>query len=260
MTEEELPHEELPHDELAGDPPAFHRGPPDPHAELSFQMEQGSFLNQASLRNAFSRIQNLEAVVGELLGALAANDTIRAEQVPMAIKAYGHQVDETEDDVAAANRQAGLTPGELMDPGDVSPSTARWPGVVMRSPTYQVAPGEPVDCAARMSVCHAVCCSLQFPLSAEEVEGEKVKWDLGHPYMIRHDTSGYCSHNDAETGGCGVYEDRPEVCRRYSCASDTRIWKDFEGMVLNTEWIADHFANPGRVRMAVHPASSDSAP
>jgi Fe-S-cluster containining protein len=241
------------------DPPAFHRGPADAHVELSYQMEQGSFLNQASLRNVFARVQNLEAVVSELLGALAANDTIRAEQVPLAIKAYGQRVDDTTD-VAAEARDAGLSTGASMEPATDGALGARWPGVVLRSETYDIPQGEPVDCAARMSVCHAVCCSLSFPLSASEVEGEKVKWDMGHPYMIRHDTSGYCTHNDAETGGCQVYEDRPAVCRRYSCAADPRIWKDFEGMVLNHEWIADHFANPGRVRMAVRPAGSDNTP
>ena len=30
--------------------------------------------------------------------------------------------------------------------------------------------GTPVDCAARMHVCKAVCCRLRFPLTVEEVE------------------------------------------------------------------------------------------
>jgi hypothetical protein len=37
--------------------------------------------------------------------------------------------------------------------------------------------------------------------------------------------------------GCLAYEDRPAPCRRYTCANDERIWKDFERMELNTEWI-----------------------
>jgi Fe-S-cluster containining protein len=97
-----------------------------------------------------------------------------------------------------------------------------------------------VDCAARMHVCHAVCCRLKFPLSCGEVDAGKVKWDIGHPYIIRHDSSGWCAHNDRETGCCGVYDDRPAVCRRYSCAGDQRIWKDFDAMVLNQEWIDEN--------------------
>jgi Fe-S-cluster containining protein len=36
---------------------------------------------------------------------------------------------------------------------------------------------------------------------------------------------------------CGVYTSRPSVCRRYSCAGDRRICKDFDAMELNQEWI-----------------------
>ena len=32
----------------------------------------------------------------------------------------------------------------------------------------------------------------------------------------------------------------PTVCRGYSCAGDKRIWSDFEGQVLNQEWIDAH--------------------
>jgi hypothetical protein len=34
-----------------------------------------------------------------------------------------------------------------------------------------------------------------------------------------------------------VYEDRPQVCRAYTCAGDERIWKDFDNMVLNEEFL-----------------------
>ena len=99
-------------------------------------------------------------------------------------------------------------------------------------------PGPPVDCAARMHVCHAVCCKLRFALSADEIEAGRVRWDLGRPYMIRHEADGFCTHNDRACGSCRVYAHRPTPCRTYSCVGDTRIWKDFERMELNTEWIA----------------------
>ena len=43
-----------------------------------------------------------------------------------------------------------------------------------------------------------------------------------------------------------MYDERPRPCRRYSCATDDRIWKDFERMELNTEWIDANltFAEP----------------
>lgn len=72
-----------------------------------------------------------------------------------------------------------------------------------------------------------------------------LKWDLGRPYQIRHDAAGTCVHNDAETHGCGVYADRPGVCRRYSCANDERIWSDFENMQLNTAWIEENLHATG---------------
>ncbi len=236
----------------------FDRPVADAHEELSNQMERASYLTQASLRNAFARVANLEAVLNELLEALATNQAIAPEQVPLAIRAYGQQVPEAGAG-SGGDSGAGLPPAELMAPGDGDVVASRWPGVVLRTDSA-AGDGQPVDCAARLAVCHAVCCSLKFPLSAAELDAGKVKWDLGHPYMIRSDTSGYCCHNDRETGGCTVYQDRPGVCRGYSCAADGRIWKDFEGMVLNTEWIAEHFANPGRMHVSVRTAADTDGP
>ena len=68
----------------------------------------------------------------------------------------------------------------------------------------------------------------------------RVKWDLGRPYFIRHDTAGSCHHLDGGTHGCTIYADRPRVCQRYSCAGDSRIWTDFDGMELNHAWIDAH--------------------
>lgn len=94
-----------------------------------------------------------------------------------------------------------------------------------------------VNCSERLHVCNAVCCRLHFALSGEEVESGTIKWDLGEPYYIRHESSGCCHHLDSSSFGCSVYENRPRVCCQYSCAKDERIWKDFEKMILNKEWI-----------------------
>jgi Fe-S-cluster containining protein len=94
----------------------------------------------------------------------------------------------------------------------------------------------PVNCEERMHICKAVCCRMNFALSKNEVESGKIKWDLGRPYFIRKQANGYCCHN-GEKHGCGIYADRPLVCQAYSCKGDERIWKDFDQMVLNEEWI-----------------------
>ncbi len=94
-----------------------------------------------------------------------------------------------------------------------------------------------VDCQARLHLCKSACCKRNFALNIPELEEAEIKWDLGRPYFIRHDSNGYCSHLDCASGGCGVYEKRPGVCRGYSCAKDERIWTDFDKMELNHEWI-----------------------
>ena len=93
----------------------------------------------------------------------------------------------------------------------------------------------PVNCSERLRICRAVCCRLHFALTAEQVESGRIKWDLGEPYYIRHESTGYCHHLDPSGKGCTVYENRPGVCRKYSCAQDERIWTDFEKMILNED-------------------------
>lgn len=96
-----------------------------------------------------------------------------------------------------------------------------------------------VNCLERLHVCKAICCKLSFPLSDREVEGGHVKWDLGKPYYIRQKTDGYCCSKGAE-GTCNIYENRPNVCLSFSCKEDQRIWKDFDKMEINEEWINDN--------------------
>jgi Fe-S-cluster containining protein len=107
-------------------------------------------------------------------------------------------------------------------------------------------PAAPVDCAARTQICQAVCCKLDFALTREEVLAGQVQWDLARPFFVGRASNGYCVHNDRATGGCAVYANRPSICRRWSCANDARIWKDFEQMKLNVEWLsANGFISEG---------------
>jgi Fe-S-cluster containining protein len=92
---------------------------------------------------------------------------------------------------------------------------------------YQV--GSPdIDCAARMPLCKARCCSLSFELSEQDLDEGGIRWELDEPYLIRHDADGYCSHLDRPTLGCTIYEKRPATCRGFDCRGDRRIWIDYD--------------------------------
>ena len=93
----------------------------------------------------------------------------------------------------------------------------------------------PIDCAERVSICHAACCRLPFALSKQDVHEGIVRWNLGQPYMIDHGDDGYCSHLDHGTCACTIYANRPVPCRGFDCRSDQRIWLDFEARVANPD-------------------------
>jgi Fe-S-cluster containining protein len=88
-----------------------------------------------------------------------------------------------------------------------------------------------IDCGNRIALCRGACCRLSFALTVQDLEEGRVKWDLGRPYMIRHDEDGYCTHLDRDGQCCGIYDQRPVVCRGYDCRGDDRIWADFENYV-----------------------------
>jgi Fe-S-cluster containining protein len=94
----------------------------------------------------------------------------------------------------------------------------------------------PVNCKERIHICKAICCKLSFPLTVQEIESGVLKWSLGKPYYNRRCTNGYCYHIQTNNV-CSVYQQRPSVCRKYTCANDKRIWKDFDKKELNNEWI-----------------------
>jgi hypothetical protein len=186
-------------------------------AGLERQMERGTVRTQSLLNRSFDRIRELEATVEGLVDLLVSRGTLSDREV----------------------REAAARAGERVDARpDAAPHT-----VALREERPSGQPREEVfvDCAARMHVCHAVCCKLSVALSGAEVESGKVRWDLGRPYFLRREADGKCTHNDRSTGGCTVYADRPQPCRKYSCANDGRIWKDFDAMELNTDWLGAHF-------------------
>jgi putative zinc- or iron-chelating protein len=92
-----------------------------------------------------------------------------------------------------------------------------------------------IDCENRLVLCRGACCRLRFALTVQDLEEGAVKWELGRPYMIRHDADGYCHHVERETKSCGIYDKRPIVCRSYDCRKDKRIWADFENRIVSPD-------------------------
>ncbi len=191
---------------------------PEELRELERQVERGNLFAHTALTEQAARANQTEAVVNGLIDLLVRLDVVQAEDVVAAVEA-------TRKEIKDAGRQAAVDIAIRLD-GEA-------PAV----------PAATIDCEARLPYCKAVCCRLRFALTAEEIEFGPVKWDLGRPYFNRHGTNGYCHQIDAETLGCGVYEERPLVCRQYSCAGDERIWKDFDAMEINQEWIDERLGS-----------------
>lgn len=209
-----------------------HKLPSDPVVEeLHRQIERGNLFTHTALGESFARMSEGQAFLYGLADILLAKGYVTENELM-----------DTVDSVRA----------ELIQRGELS-----GPGVMVRNDTEDASDQQvvEVDCGARMHICHAVCCRLDFALTVSEVESGKIKWDLGRPYFIRHSAHGNCIHNDLRGGGCNVYSDRPGVCQRYSCAKDSRIWKNFEQMELNTEWIEQHLTydeNPRAIGILMH--------
>ncbi len=96
---------------------------------------------------------------------------------------------------------------------------------------YEESQSVTIDCAERIPLCQARCCSFKFFLTKQDLDEGVARWDYGNPYWIRLGPDGYCSHCDPATRGCTIYETRPHVCRQYDCRKDKRVWIDFEQRV-----------------------------
>lgn len=86
-----------------------------------------------------------------------------------------------------------------------------------------------IDCAARIPLCGARCCSFDVSLSAQDVADKIAPFDITQPYMLPRE-NGRCVCMD-EAGACSIYEHRPGACRAYDCRHDARVWIDFEARI-----------------------------
>jgi Fe-S-cluster containining protein len=201
--------------------------PNDPHypsdlKRLERQMERGQLFVHTALSENFTRLSETETFLHAAIDLLLAKGLIEEEELREAIVRI---------------RQEQLEREERVGPGTM---------IRLEESVDEPEPPVLVDCSARLHLCHAACCTLDFALSTSEIEGGKAKWDLGRPYFIRQEEDGYCTHCNRQTGECGIYTDRPGVCRGYSCAHDERIWKDFAKMEPNSEWIESYLATTSR--------------
>lgn len=94
---------------------------------------------------------------------------------------------------------------------------------------YAVASAD-IDCAARISLCGAKCCTFEVTLSAQDVAERKLPFDMSQPYALPKRADGKCACMDP-AGACSVYEHRPGACRAYDCRNDRRVWLDFDARV-----------------------------
>ena len=85
-----------------------------------------------------------------------------------------------------------------------------------------------VDCASLVHLCQARCCRFSVELSRQDLEEGGLLWHIEHPYLLRREADGLCSHLDRKAQACGVYANRPAACRTYDCRADSRVWTDFE--------------------------------
>jgi len=210
---------------IATEPAATPDTPSTDHTleELHRQIERGTLFAHSALGRNSLQLGEAQALLHGLADVLLAKGIVNENELISAMS-----------DVRTELQQRGELNG---------------PGILVRvdQETPAARPPVEVDCSARMHICKAVCCRLDFALSIPEVESGRIKWDLGRPYFIRRNPDGRCAHNDA-CNACRIYADRPAVCRNYSCAHDARIWKDFERMELNTEWIEEHLPPQPRPR------------
>jgi hypothetical protein len=183
--------------------------------ELERQVEHGNLFVHAALTEQAQRANQIEAVVSGLADLLVRLELVARDDLVESVEA-------TRQAISGAGKQLSV-------------------GVAIRGDGESATiPADAIDCEARIPYCKAVCCRLRFPLTVNEIESGPVKWDLGRPYFNRQAPNGYCHCFDDDAHGCTVYEERPAPCRQYSCAGDDRIWKDFDGMVINQEWIDAH--------------------
>ncbi len=88
-----------------------------------------------------------------------------------------------------------------------------------------------IDCASRIPLCGARCCSFEVALSPQDIAEKIVPFVVDRPYLLPRDPmTKKCACMDA-AGACTIYSARPATCRTYDCREDARVWIDFEARI-----------------------------
>jgi len=88
-----------------------------------------------------------------------------------------------------------------------------------------------IDCAARLPLCGARCCSFDVMLSRQDLLERKLPFVIDQPYLLPRDpVTKRCACMD-DSGACVAYEHRPATCRTYDCRDDRRVWLDYEARI-----------------------------
>jgi Fe-S-cluster containining protein len=86
----------------------------------------------------------------------------------------------------------------------------------------------PIDCASRLHLCGARCCSFEVALSPQDIKEGQIPFEIDRPYLLPRDPeTKRCACMD-DKGVCTKYEYRPATCRTYDCREDARVWIDYE--------------------------------
>jgi hypothetical protein len=88
-----------------------------------------------------------------------------------------------------------------------------------------------IDCASRIPLCGARCCSFDVALSRQDLVERKLPFVIERPYELPRDpVTKRCACMD-DTGACTAYDYRPATCRTYDCREDRRVWIDFDARI-----------------------------
>ncbi|PIZ50935.1 hypothetical protein COY27_05300 [Candidatus Woesearchaeota archaeon CG_4_10_14_0_2_um_filter_33_13] len=91
----------------------------------------------------------------------------------------------------------------------------------------------------RVEYCQSACCHIK---DKEITEAEALTLGdhgaikrEGEWYLRNNPNTGACVYLNPTLGGCGIYDQRPQVCRDYSCVNDTARIEHLIEMVQNAD-------------------------
>lgn len=77
-----------------------------------------------------------------------------------------------------------------------------------------------IDATVSCGHCDAVCCRLTVILSSEDDIPERmVQHSVNGPDTMARGPDGWCVAMDRELKCCSIYDERPEICRKFAMGS-----------------------------------------